>query len=108
MSALQAIGFFNAFVGLMLAAAILAYGTGFVVWLVRLGTWPTYRTEAVKIMEWSVVILFVLLVLLAIVQFFQHHPRAGGMIVSLLVVLVILGVIAYVVANSGEKEKKEE
>ena len=67
----QVIGLFNIFVGLMLTVALFTYGLGFFLWLCRLGTWPTYRTEAIKIMEWSVVILFVLVVLLAIVQFFQ-------------------------------------
>ncbi|MEY4747460.1 MAG: hypothetical protein RLZZ416_509 [Candidatus Parcubacteria bacterium] len=104
----QAIGLFNAFVGLMLVAAILAYGTGFVVWSVRLGTWPTYRTEAIKIMEWSVVILFVLVVLLAIVQFFQRHPRAGGFLVSILLALLVIGIIIYLVAHSGEEKKEEK
>lgn len=105
----QAVGLFNVFVGLMLTAALLAYGIGFVVWITRLGTWPSYRTEAIKIMEWSVVILFVLVVLLGIVQFFQNHPRAAAYTVSVIVILLVGGVILFLAAKGGEKhEKKEE
>ncbi len=105
----KTVGFFNVFVGLMLTVAILTYGTGFIVWVVRLGTWPTYRTEAIKIMEWSVVILFVLVVLLGIVQFFQAHPRAAAYTVSAIVILLIVAAILFLAAKGGEKaEKKEE
>jgi len=79
----QVIGLFNIFVGLMLTVALLTYFLGFFLWLCRLGTWPTYRTEAIKIMEWSVVILFVLVVLLAIVQFFQYHPKEASSLFGL-------------------------
>ena len=100
------IGFFNVFVGLMLTVAILVYCAGFIVWLCRLGTWPSYRTEAIKIMEWSVVVLFVLVVLLAIVQFFQYHPRAAAYVVSTIVVLLIVGGILFAAAKGGEKKEE--
>lgn len=102
----QTIGFFNVFVGLMLTVAILLFCAGFIVWACRLGTWPSYRTEAIKMMEWSVVVLFVLVVLLAIVQFFQNHPKAAAYVVSTIVILLIIGAIVYMAANSGEKEEK--
>lgn len=105
---MQAIGVFNVFVGLMLTLAILTYGLGFSLWLCRLGTWPTYRTEAIKIMEWSVVVLFVLVVLLAIVQFFQYHPRQAAFVVSAIVAIIIVWIIVYLAAHSGGGEKKEE
>lgn len=108
MSFTQAIGLFNVFVGIMLTAALLTYGVGFVVWLVRLGTWPTYRTEAIKIMEWSVVIMFVLVVLLAIVQFFQYHPREAAFVVSVIVAIIIVGIILYIAAHSGGEKKEEK
>lgn len=104
----QIIGFFNIFVGIMLTVALLTYGLGFILWLTRLGTWPTYRTEAIKIMEWSVVILFVLVVLLAIVQFFQYHPKEAAFVVSIIVGIIVVWVILYLAAHSGGKEKKEE
>ena len=102
----QVIGLFNIFVGLMLTVALLTSFLGFFLWLCRLGTWPTYRTEAIKIMEWSVVILFVLVVLLAIVQFFQYHPKEAGWVVSVIVGLVIIWIILYLAAHSGGGKKK--
>lgn len=95
------------FVGLMLTAALLTYGLGFVIWLTRLGTWPTYRTEAIKIMEWSVVILFVLVVLLAIVQFFQYHPREAAFVVSAIVAIIIVGIIVFLASRPAEKKKDD-
>jgi len=103
---MQAIGLFNVFVGLMLTVALLTYGIGFVVWIVRLGSWPSYRTEGVVIMEWSVVILFILVVLLSIVQFFQHYPRTAGYVVSTIAVLVVLGSIIVFAAKGEPKEDK--
>ena len=103
----KAVGVFNVFVGLMLTAAILTFGTGFVVWIIRLGTWPTYRTEAIKIMEWGVVILFVLVVLLMIVQFFQNHARAATYIVSTIVLILLAFVIIRMAAAKSEKKEEE-
>ena len=103
----QVVGLFNIFVGLMLTVALLTYGLGFALWLCRLGTWPTYRTEAIKIMEWSVVVLFVLVVLLAIVQFFQYHPRQAGFVVSIVVGIIVIWVILYLAAHSGGGAKKK-
>jgi cytochrome bd-type quinol oxidase subunit 2 len=103
----QVAGLFNIFVGLMLTAAILTFATGFGLWCTRIGTWPSYRTEAVKIMEWSVVILFVLVVLLAIVQFFQNHRQVASYILSIIVILFIIWVIV-VLASAPKAEKKEE
>lgn len=94
---------FNIFVGLLLTASILTFATGFVVWITRLGTWPTYRTEGVKIMEWAVVQLFVLVVLLMIVQLFRDHPDWGARLVAL---IVIVGII--IIVLSFAKEKKPE
>ena len=102
------VGLFNIFVGLMLTAAILTYAIGFIIWCTRLGTWPSYRTEAVKVMEWSVVILFVLVVLLAIVQFFQNHTRTAAYIASFIVIAVIIGAIVVLAAGAKGEEKKEE
>lgn len=103
----QVIGLFNIFVGLMLTVALFTYFLGFFLWLTRLGTWPTYRTEAIKIMEWSVVILFVLVVLLAIVQFFQFHPREAAFVVSVLVAIIIVWIILYLASRPKEKKKEE-
>lgn len=106
--AAAAVGLFNAFVGLMLVVALLSYGGGFLMWMARLGTWPSYRTEAIKIMEWSVVILFVLVLLLGIVQFFQKHKQAGAYMVSILAALLVLWLIIYFASQGGKEEKKEK
>ncbi len=103
----QTIGFFNVFVGLMLTVGILLFAFGFIMWIGRLGSWPSYRTEAIKVMEWSVIVLFVLVVLLGIVQFFQNHPKMAAYLVSTIVVFLLVGGAVYALAKSG-REKKEE
>lgn len=102
------VGVFNVFVGLMLAVALIVYFGGFAMWWVRLGTWPSYRTEAIKVMEWAVVILFVLVVLLGIVQFFQNHQGAAAYVISVLVAVGIMWIILYLMRHTGEKEKKSD
>ena len=104
----QVVGIFNLLVGLMLTAALLAYGFGFIMWWIRLGTWPTYRTEAIKILEWAVAILFTLIVLLAIVQFFQRHPHEATYVISAVVIILVIWMVVYLVAHSGGGEEKEE
>jgi len=101
----QVVSLFNIFVGLMLVAALLTYGVGFVVWITRLGTWPTYRTEGVKVMEWAVVILFVLVVILAIVQFFRDHPYAATYTVSAILLALIIWAVIIMMKQPEEKEE---
>ena len=103
----QAVGLFNVFVGLMVTGALLTYGIGFVIWFVRLGTWPTYRTEGIKIMEWSVVILFVLVLLLGIVQYVQKHPRAAGYLVAIVLGAIVVWIVVYLASRPAEKKKPE-
>jgi len=81
---------------------------GLGVYFTRLGTWPSDRDLAIKIMEWGVSVLFVLIVILAIVQFFQNYPKVATTVVSAIVALVILGLILYVAANTGGKKKEKE
>jgi hypothetical protein len=102
----QVSGLFNIFVGLMLTAAILIYGGSFLMWITRLGTWPTYRTEATKLMEWSVVILFVLVVMLLGVPFFRDHAVVATYTVAAISFLIALRV-GFLALSSGEEEKKE-
>lgn len=103
----QAVGLFNIFVGLMLVAALLTYGVGFVIWVTRLGTWPSYRTEGIKVMEWSVVILFVLVVLLMVVQFFRDHPAAATYAVAAILLALFAWAILAIVKQSAKKEEGE-
>ena len=102
------VGVFNVMVGLMLVIALITYGIGFVMWVIRLGTWPSYRTEAIRAMEWSVALIFTLVVLLAIVQFFQRHPHAATYVLSAVVIILIIGIIVYLIAHSGGEKKDEE
>ncbi len=104
----RVVGVFNVLVGLMLTAALLTYGVAFTMWVIRLGTWPTYRTEAIRAMEWSVATLFTLVVLLAIVQFFQKHPHEASYVLSAIVLILIIWIIVYLIAHSGGEEKKGE
>lgn len=101
-------GIFNVFVGLMLTAALVTYVFGFVMWWIRLGTWPSYRTEAIRVMEWSVAILFTLIVLLGIVQFFQQHQRAATYVISAIVLIIIIWAIVYIALHSGGEKKEEK
>lgn len=103
----QIVGVFNVFVGLMLTVALITYATGFAMWWIRLGTWPSYRTEAVRIMEWAVMILFTLVVLLGIVQFFQGHPHEATYVISAVVIALIIWAVLYLAAHSGGGGEKE-
>ena len=98
---------FNIFVGLMLAVALLMFFGGLFVYFSRLGTWPSHRDTAIKIMEWGVGILFVLIIILAIVQFSQKYPRIASMIVGGIVLLVVL-YFAFTVMRTSDEDKKKE
>src|SRR3989344_7657751 len=98
---------FNIFVGLMLTAALLMFFGGLWVYFSRLGTWPSHRDTAIKIMEWGVGILFVLIIILAIVQFSQKYPRIASMIVGGIVLLVVL-YFAFTVMRTSDEDKKKE
>jgi len=102
----QVVGVFNVLVGLMLVAALLTYALGVVVWACRLGTWPSYRTEAIRTLEWAVATLFTLVVLLGIVQFFQRHPQQATYVISAIVVILVIWMVVYLIAHSGGGEKK--
>src|SRR3990167_4668604 len=73
---------FNIFAGLMLTMSILLFFGGLGVYFTRLGTWPSDRDLAIKIMEWGGSVLFVL--------------------------IVILAIVIYVAANTGSKKKEKE
>ena len=100
------VGVFNIFVGLMLTASILLYGVGLIMWFIRLGTWPSYRTVAVRVLEWAVAVLLVLVVLLAIVQFFQGHPHAAAYVISFIVVAIVIWIIVYLASHSSERKER--
>ncbi|MDP3646053.1 MAG: hypothetical protein Q8R25_03120 [bacterium] len=95
---------FNIFVGLMVVSAIIAYAAGLITWMILLGT--VGRSRGIRIMEWGVVILFVLVVLLAIVQFFVGHPAAATLAVSAVIAVFIGYIVLEVIKSSGGEEKE--
>lgn len=104
----QVVGIFNIFVGVMLVVALLLYGGALIMWVTRLGSWPSPRDEAIEMMAWAPTILFVLIVLLGIVQYVQRHPAAGASIVGFLVVLIAAWVIISLALHAGGGKKEEE
>jgi hypothetical protein len=100
----QLLAFFNLFVGIMLVSSILLFCGGFVVYLVRLGTWPTYREEAVNIMMWGLSILFTLVMLLGLQQFLLSHQTVAVTIGALILIAILIWALS---AGSGGGEKKK-
>lgn len=98
-------GLFNIMAGLMLVAAFLLFFGGGAMWFTRLGTSPTYRNDAINLMKWAVVVLFVLAILLFLVQFVQQHAAVAAFIVGVVVVGLVLWVIFSVA--TGPKADKE-
>ena len=73
-------------------------------YLVRLGTWPTYREEAVGYMKWGVAILFSLVVLLAVQKFLLAHLNVFFIILALIVAGIV--VWAFIPGENNTPEKK--
>ena len=103
-------GIFNVFVGVMLVLSIIMWVSGMILWAVRLGTYPTNRDEAIKILEYAVVVVFVLDVLLGVVEFVQRHTQTTLSILGFLVVIVIIAIVVQsgMLAASSHKDEKEE
>ena len=102
----QFVGLFNIFVGLLLTLSVLLLGAGAILWVVRLGTWPTYRDDAIALMEWAVGILFTLVLLLLVAQFVQQKTAVAVYILGFIIIgLVIYGLIK--VNQAGDDEKNE-
>lgn len=100
----QVSGLFNIMVGLMLVAACMFFFGGLGMWFVRLGTWPTYRDEAIDLMQWGVAILFVLAVLLAIVQFVQNHYGAAVFVFGIIILIAVAWVVVTLSQAKGADE----
>ena len=96
------LGFFNICAGVMIVASIIAFGGGFIQYLVRLGT--EEREEGLEVMAWGATILFVLVVLLGLINTLQtYFVMAVGALIVLFVVL-----FAVAVANRGGGEEHAE
>ena len=103
-STTQLLAFFNLFVGLMLTISLLLFIGGFIMYLVRLGTWPTYREEAVQIMMWGESILFTLVLILAIQQFLLSHLIVAVTIGAVIVIFFLVWVLMQGSSGGGEKK----
>jgi len=66
----QVAGLFNIVTGLMVVAGITVFVGGFIEYLAHLGT--DIRDRGIRMMEWGVVILFVLILVLGVVHLVQN------------------------------------
>ena len=90
----QVLAVFNLFAGVILTLSLVLFLGGFIVYLVRLGTWPTYREEAIHIMQWGVSILFVLIVVLGIQQALMRHLLVAVSIGALILIYLVFWAFA--------------
>lgn len=99
----QAVGFFHVAVGLIITGIVLLFVTGFCVYVARFNTWPTHRDAAIRVLEWAVVMLFVLVVVLAIVNAIQHH---GNIVLPILafLILIVVAIFAFRVFAAAAKK----
>lgn len=104
----QFVGLFNIFVGLLLTLAFLLMGAASVMWVVRLGTTPTYRDEAIDLMQWAVAILFVLVLLLLVVQFVQRHTATAVYVAGFFIIGLALWAVIWAYRESAKGGGGEE
>jgi hypothetical protein len=104
----QIAGLFYLIVGLTVTVSVLLMLAGIALWLSRLGTFPTYRDEAIVIMEWAVATLFTLIIVLAVVEFIQTHTATMLYILSIGIILLVLWFVASSGIFSGGHAKEEE
>lgn len=104
----QFVGLFNIFVGLLLTLAFLLMGAASVMWAVRLGTSPTYRDDAIMLMQWAVAILFVLIVLLLLVQFIQQHTATAVYIAGFFIIGLVAWAVIWAYRESAKGAGDEE
>lgn len=104
----QLAGLFYIIVGLTLTASILLMVGGTIIWAIRFGTYPTFRTEGIKLMEWGVATLFTLILVLGVVEFVQTHTSTALYIISTAIILLLAWLIITSGVLSGDGEKKEE
>lgn len=102
------IALFNILVGVMLTTSIVMMVAGLMVWYVRLGTYPTYRDQAISMMQWGVAILFVLVVLLGVAQFVQTHMSLSMLLIGAVVAAAIAYFVITTMVSAGGKEEEHE
>lgn len=97
----QLLGLFHIAVGILLTITLGVFIQGVALWIARFNTWPSHRETAIRILEWAIVMLFVLLLLIAFVYFVQRHTTIAFSILS---VGIIIGAIALAVKVMGGGE----
>ncbi|MBI2610780.1 hypothetical protein HYW60_02500 [Candidatus Kaiserbacteria bacterium] len=99
----QVVGFFHIVVGLVLTGIVLIFVAGFSIYVARFNTWPSYRDAAIRVLEWAIVMLFVLIVVLSIVNAIQHHGSVALPIIAFLIIAVVAFFIIRLIATSKKK-----
>lgn len=105
----QAWNVLNLFAGVLLAASLVFFGGGFVLYLARLGR--TYRSEGLDLMQWGVSMLFVFLVISTISRWLLLYPWAFPWAAAMFIFVFFLVYIApHLLDGGGEghDEKKKE
>ncbi len=96
----QVVGLFHVAVGFILTGIVLLFVTGFSVYIARLNTWPSYRDSAIRVLEWAVVMLFMLIVVLSLVNAIQHHGEVALPILAFLIIVFVAFFIIRVFATT--------
>lgn len=102
----QVVGLFHIVIGLLLTATLLVFAIGITLYVSRINTWPSHRDEAIRVLEWGVVMLFVLILLIALVNFFQRHSGIALPVLAFGIMLVV-GFFVLRAIGQGKKEPKK-
>jgi len=100
----QVVGLLNIFVGLLVVAAFVTFGTGLVYYLAHIEL--EKRIYGIYIMEWGVSIVFVTIVLLAIAKFVRDYTGVVIGVASVVTFLLFMLAVAYVLSTSGHAKEK--
>lgn len=91
--------------GLMLVISFLLFFGGLGMWFVRLGTWPTYRDQAIDMMTWGLAVLVVLAILLMVVQFVQKNQGLAMFAIGVAIVIAVAFLAVKVSQAKGDGEE---
>lgn len=98
----QVLGYIDIVIGLFLAASVISYAGGMILWATRYGTWA--REDAFPFLQFGITTLFVISVLLALIHWFLKHTSTILYVISFIFV-ILCGVL---VMHSVRGKKKEE
>lgn len=101
-------GLFNIFVGLMLVAAVLLFFGGLIGWYLRRGPYPSYRDEMIRVLQWSVAILFVLVVMLGAIRFVQTYQAAAAFMMGIVIFIGAVWAVVTLATSAPKKDDKKD